>query len=109
MFDGDEPVPGVYVTGWIKRGPRGLIGTNRTCAQQTVTHLMEDFAAGRLHRTNGKALDEDIRALLASRGVTAVDWQGWLAIDAAERQRGNGSRPRVKYTDTAELVAAARQ
>ncbi|MCV7221738.1 FAD-dependent oxidoreductase [Mycolicibacterium elephantis] len=109
VFDGDEPVPGVYVTGWIKRGPRGLIGTNRTCAQQTVTHLMEDFAAGRLHRTNGKALDEDIRALLASRGVTAVDWQGWLAIDAAERQRGTGSRPRVKYTDTAELVAAARQ
>jgi ferredoxin--NADP+ reductase len=101
-------VAGVYATGWIKRGPRGVIGTNRGCAHETVNALFEDFVAGRLNR--GVCTNGDVDALLASRGVAIVDWQGWRAIDAAERARAaGGRRPRVKYSDTVQLVAAARK
>ncbi|HEX9834013.1 MAG TPA: FAD-dependent oxidoreductase [Mycobacterium sp.] len=102
-----QPMTGVYATGWIKRGPRGVIGTNRGCAHETVNALFDDFVAGRLDRTVGTnaALD----ALLASRGVTVVDWQGWRAIDTTERERAADTRrPRVKFADTGELVAVAR-
>ncbi|BBW99672.1 ferredoxin [Mycolicibacterium moriokaense] len=105
VVDAGEPLPGVYVAGWIKRGPQGVIGTNRTCAQQTVGHLMEDFAAGKLRRRS----DDDISELLTRRGVQAVDWAGWLAIDAAERARGAAAaRPRAKFVEVGELVGAAR-
>ncbi|WP_167104381.1 FAD-dependent oxidoreductase [Mycobacterium sp. DL592] len=102
-----EVLTGVYATGWIKRGPRGVIGTNRACAHETVSALLEDFAAGRLNRHVGSRADLD--ALLASRRVTTVDWQGWRAIDTAERIHGaRQDRPRVKLTATSELLAAAR-
>jgi ferredoxin--NADP+ reductase len=101
-----QTVSGVYATGWIKRGPRGVIGTNRGCAHETVNALFEDFVAGKLDRPVG--INDDVDDLLASRGVTVVDWQGWQAIDVAERARAaDGRRPRVKYSDTVELVAAA--
>ncbi|TDO17934.1 ferredoxin--NADP+ reductase [Mycobacterium sp. BK086] len=107
LADG-QTVPGVYATGWIKRGPRGVIGTNRGCALETVDALFEDFMAGRLGRPVGT--NSDVDALLASRSVPVVDWQGWRTIDAAERDRAAGSaRPRVKYSDAAELVAVARR
>jgi len=101
-----EPLSGVYVTGWIKRGPRGVIGTNRTCAEQTVTQLWEDFDAGKLTRDvkDRAALVE----LLVGCGAYPVDWQGWRAIDSAERRRGaDASRPRVKFVDIREMLAAA--
>ncbi|QZT59586.1 FAD-dependent oxidoreductase [Mycolicibacterium austroafricanum] len=104
VLDQGEAVPGVYVAGWIKRGPRGVIGTNRTCAQETVDNLMADLAGGRLNRTAAG----DIGELLATRDVAAIDWQGWLSIDAAERARGDEtSRPRVKFVNVDELVSAA--
>jgi ferredoxin--NADP+ reductase len=104
VLDGGSPRPGAYVTGWIKRGPRGVIGTNRSCAMETVAHLLADFTAGRLPNADGT----DLAALLRARGVTALDWAGWLAIDAAERARGaENSRPRAKFVDIAELVGAA--
>jgi ferredoxin--NADP+ reductase len=104
VVNNGAPMPGAYVTGWIKRGPRGVIGTNRSCAAQTVTHVLADFAAGRLPEAAGT----DIAAVLRTRGVTAVDWSGWLAIDAAERARGaESARPRAKFVDVAELVGAA--
>ncbi|WP_179468001.1 4Fe-4S binding protein [Mycolicibacterium vinylchloridicum] len=103
-----QAVTGVYVTGWIKRGPRGVIGTNRGCAHETVNALFEDFTAGRLARQVGP--NSDVDALLAERNVPVVDWLGWRAIDAAERDRAADSgRPRVKYCDPAELVAVARR
>jgi ferredoxin--NADP+ reductase len=103
-----QVVTGVYVAGWIKRGPRGVIGTNRGCAHETVNALFEDFTAGRLRRPVGSNCAVD--ALLASRNVPVIDWQGWLAIDAAERARAtDGRRPRVKYSDATELVAIARR
>ncbi len=102
--DGGDPIPGVYVTGWIKRGPRGVIGTNRGCAEQTVEKLWEDFDAGVLDR---RVADRDtLVALLAERGAESVDWQGWRAIDAAERERGrDASRPRVKFVERAEMLS----
>lgn len=101
-----EAVPGVYVTGWIKRGPRGVIGTNRNCADETVARLLEDFREGRLGREVKSR--EAVRDLLADRGVKRVDWSGWRAIDTAERQRGAAtSRPRIKFVDVAEMLSAA--
>ena len=102
----ERPLGGVYVAGWIKRGPRGVIGTNRGCAQETVDALFDDFAAGRLTRRVGS--NSDIDAVLLSRGVNVVDWRGWRSIDAAERERaGDTGRPRVKLVDTTDLVAAS--
>lgn len=106
VSDGGLPVPGLYVTGWIKRGPRGVIGSNRVCAEQTVAVLLEDFDAGLLARSVGS--NEQLDALLRGRGVQAVDWSGWLAIDAAERRRGaESSRPRTKFVDVEDAVSAA--
>ncbi|MHB9756005.1 FAD-dependent oxidoreductase [Streptomyces sp. BYX5S] len=91
--------PGVYVTGWIKRGPNGFIGTNKTCAHETVESLLDDFAADRLTRpASAVAVDSD-----------ALGLDAWRAIDHAERTAGEAQgRPRVKLTDTASLRHAAR-
>ncbi|MDT5137189.1 MAG: ferredoxin/flavodoxin---NADP+ reductase [Mycobacterium sp.] len=105
--DNGNALPGVYVTGWIKRGPRGVIGTNRNCAEETVGNLLDDFDAGLLAR--GVRGREEIATLLAERGATPVGWDGWRAIDAAERKRGaEASRPRVKFVDIADLVTSAK-
>ncbi|MBH0781118.1 FAD-dependent oxidoreductase [Nocardia bovistercoris] len=109
VVDGSgAPLPGVYVTGWIKRGPRGVIGTNRACAAETVASLLEDFRAGTLDRAipDRAAFEEQ----MAARGSDAVDWKGWRAIDAMEKQRGTAaSRPRVKFVSVEEMVATARR
>jgi ferredoxin/flavodoxin---NADP+ reductase len=107
LGDDGQAIPAVYVTGWIKRGPRGVIGTNRACAEETVTQLWEDFDAGNLARDvkDRAALLE----LLAERGAYPVDWQGWRAIDAVERERGQQvSRPRVKLVDVTEMLTVAK-
>ncbi|MGV0814173.1 FAD-dependent oxidoreductase [Mycolicibacterium boenickei] len=104
VVDG-APVPGTYVTGWIKRGPRGVIGTNRLCAEQTVAQLWADFDAGLLARdiADREALD----AVLASRGAVPVGWPDWRAIDAAECDRGvQAARPRVKFVSIEEMLSA---
>jgi ferredoxin/flavodoxin---NADP+ reductase len=102
-----QPLPGVYVTGWIKRGPRGVIGTNRTCAEQTVAQVWQDYDDGKLARdvADRAALVE----LLTQRGADPVDWRGWRNIDTAERKRGaDASRPRMKFVDIADMLATAR-
>jgi ferredoxin/flavodoxin---NADP+ reductase len=104
LGDDGLPVPGVYVIGWIKRGSRGVIGTNRSCAEQSVTKLWEDFGAGVLTREIGD--HAALASLIAQRVREPVDWQGWCAIDAAERQRGEQTaRPRVKLVDMADMLA----
>ena len=105
---GGAVVLGVYCAGWIKRGPSGVIGTNKKCATQTVDLLLADVAEGRL--AGGRAATADrVSALLAERGVEVVTSEGWAAIDAVELARGAGQgRPRVKLTHWAELLAAAR-
>jgi ferredoxin--NADP+ reductase len=97
--------PGTYVAGWIKRGPTGFIGTNKSCAAQTVHELVADYNAGRLVDPRGKfvALDRLVR----DRQPDVVDSAGWTAIDAAERARGGESRPRDKFTSIPDMLAAA--
>ncbi len=101
------PIPGVYCAGWIKRGPTGVIGTNKKDATQTVEILLEDARAGLLPRVAASA--EAVDALLAERGVEFVTYAGWEAIDAVERARGSEQgRPRVKLCRWEELLAAGR-
>ncbi|RKS67966.1 ferredoxin--NADP+ reductase [Motilibacter peucedani] len=100
-----EPVPGVYVAGWIKRGPSGVIGTNKHDAHETVATLLEDAAAGRLPQPGGTG---DALELLASRGVHVVTWSGWRAIEQAELALGESlGRGRTKIVGRDDLVAAA--
>ncbi|MBV7477634.1 FAD-dependent oxidoreductase [Pseudomonas sp. PDM31] len=100
----DFAVLGAYVTGWIKRGPRGIIGSNKKCARDTVRALIEDFTSGRL---NAGVLDEGaIAAVLAKRQPQLVTLLEWLAIDLSEREAGRVSRrPRVKKTTFEALLA----
>jgi ferredoxin/flavodoxin---NADP+ reductase len=101
-----EPVPGAFVAGWIKRGPTGFIGTNKSCSLQTVQALVGDFNAGKL--TDPVAKPEALDRLVHARQPDAVDSAGWGAIDAAEIARGSDDgRPRNKFTDVADMLAAA--
>jgi ferredoxin--NADP+ reductase len=98
---------GEYVSGWIKRGPSGVIGTNKKDAQDTVTKIIEDAAAGRLN----EPVSDDIEAMIESCAEHVVTWEGWLAIDAVETdvgQRSVPARPRVKLTEWEALREAAR-
>ena len=101
-----RPIPGLYCAGWIKRGPTGVIGTNKKDATETVDLLLEDARAGALPEPTAAGIDE----LLAERGVEVVSYAGWEAIDATERARGEAQRrSRVKLCTWDELLAAARQ
>jgi len=98
-------IPGVYCAGWIKRGPTGVIGTNKKDAVETVEHLLEDARAGRLPSRGEGTIDD----LLRERDVPIVTYPGWEAIDALERTRGEEQgRPRVKLCTWEELLATAR-
>jgi ferredoxin/flavodoxin---NADP+ reductase len=104
--DSGQPVHGAYVAGWIKRGPTGFIGTNKSCALQTVQRLVDDFNARLLRDPIGKpsALD----TLVRTRQPAVVDAAGWQAIDAAEVSRGSLSdRPRNKFTSIGDMLAVA--
>jgi ferredoxin--NADP+ reductase len=99
------PVPGWYVAGWIKRGPTGVIGTNRRDAHQTVEALLEDAAS--LPRAPYREL-EAVTALLAERGVLVVTWDGWNAIDVAEVELGRGQgRDRARIVEREQLLQTA--
>lgn len=100
------PVRGWYVTGWIKRGPSGVIGTNKPCAVETVETLLADRNAGRLGDPPAPP-PEALPQLLASRGVRTVSYGDWQRLDALERERGEAlGRPRLKFTTVAEMLAA---
>jgi len=102
-----EPVPGVYAVGWIKRGPTGILGTNKRDAEETIGCLVEDLAAGAIPQPPEPGRDR-IDALLAERKPDLVTVDGWRAIDALERERGRGEqRPRVKLAARDELLVAA--
>ena len=99
-------LPGVYTVGWIKRGPTGILGTNKRDAEETIACLAEDLRAGLLPEPPER---EPIDALLAERDVDVVTAEGWRAIDGLELERGRSTqRPRVKLASRDELLSAAR-
>jgi ferredoxin--NADP+ reductase len=99
------PLTGVYCAGWIKRGPSGVIGTNKKDAAETVELLVEDARAGALDSGKG-----DLESLLRERGVAFVEYAAWEAIDAHERRLGEPQgRPRVKLSSWDDLLKRARQ
>jgi ferredoxin--NADP+ reductase len=100
------PVTGSYVAGWIKRGPTGFIGTNKSCAQETVNALVDDYNDGRLPDPVAglPALD----GLIRGRQPQRIDRAGWQAIDTAEITRGAAhGRPREKFTSVGAMVGTA--
>jgi ferredoxin/flavodoxin---NADP+ reductase len=98
-----------YCAGWIKRGPTGIIGTNKKDASETVSLLLEDVERGRIAHDEG-ATAEAVETLLAERDVGAVVYSGWASIDEAERAAGEKlGRPRVKLRTWEELLEAAEQ
>ncbi|WP_137991779.1 FAD-dependent oxidoreductase [Streptomyces vilmorinianum] len=100
-------MPGTYVVGWIKRGPSGGIGANRTCAAETIGTLLADAVAGALPAPTRTL--QAFRRLTRRRGGQVVDARGLAAIDRAEVARGRAAgRPRVKLGTVPELVAAAK-
>jgi ferredoxin--NADP+ reductase len=118
---GGAPLPGEYVAGWLKRGPTGVIGTNKSDAAQTVRSLLEDLAGGPgpgdapLPRAGllrypqpGPAGTSPFAAMLAGRGVRTVSYQDWLRIEAAEAALGEslGRGGRVKLAGRAALDEA---
>lgn len=92
--------PGIYVVGWIKRGPNGFIGTNKTCAQETVESILDDLDAGLPTPTSSA---KDVATLVRTRHPDSIDLSGWQRLDAAERERGiRTGRTRAKIVDPAE-------
>ena len=107
-----EPVPGVYTTGWIKRGPVGLIGHTKSDASETIRHLVED--AGDVDAPGNpflSATEPDPAAVvdaLTGRGVEAIEWSGWELLDAYERQLGEPhGRERVKVVPREDMIRIA--
>lgn len=101
------PIPGVYATGWIKRGPTGVIGTNKKCAGETVDMLLQDYAAGALtaslHPLNAT------RELIRERNPDVLTFDDWNLLDRAEREAGKvAARPRVKFVDVRSMMDVVR-
>lgn len=113
VLDQDQqPVPGLYATGWIKRGPVGLIGSTKSDALETVTHLLED----RDSLYTAEAADPAaIEAFLEGKGIRFTSWEGWLRLDEHEQALGAQSqdaagepRARVKVVDREEMTRISR-
>jgi ferredoxin--NADP+ reductase len=109
VADDGERCPGEYVVGWIKRGPSGVIGTNKKDAADTVARIVEDADADRLGRPEAEqATAEAVQEWLTERVPGHVTWQGWEMIDAHEASLGEPlGRPRVKLVALEELIRAA--
>ncbi|WP_400997671.1 FAD-dependent oxidoreductase [Agromyces sp. GXQ0307] len=111
-------VAGVYATGWIKRGPVGLIGHTKGDALETITNLVADASAGLLAApgvapTVDAAGGDEVLELLEARGIRFTTWAGWLALDAHERSLGEAfegpvARERVKVVPRDEQVEISR-
>lgn len=104
--EGGRVAPGAYVAGWIKRGPSGFIGTNKSCAQETVSAILDDLDAGLPEPVGTRA---SIASVVAQLQPDVVDLAGWQAIDGEERRRGEvRGRPRAKIVDREALLRVAR-
>jgi ferredoxin--NADP+ reductase len=98
-------LPGEFAAGWIKRGPTGIIGTNKPDAAETVASMLDELGSGACRRPD-HVDEEAIPALLERRSVRPVSWEDWLELDSVEREAGAGSgRPRVKVVRVEEMLA----
>lgn len=99
-------LPGEYVVGWIKRGPSGVIGSNRPDAAETASHMLQDALDGNtLHPSHPSRAE--FEALLASRGVEVVTYADWQIIDRLEQEAGAAvGRPRLKFSRVEDMLAA---
>jgi ferredoxin--NADP+ reductase len=103
------PVQGEYVVGWIKRGPQGIIGTNKPDSQETVDMLLADLAAGHLHKEEVPSRDV-LERLLSERRRDFVSYKDWQLIDLLEQERGRASgAPRVKFSTVDEMLHALQE
>lgn len=108
--DSGEQVPGLYTVGWIKRGPSGVIGTNKKDAQETADNLVADIVAGKLPEAEMAGDADATPSLLAERKPDAIGFDQWQKIDAAEIANGEPQgRPRVKFTSIAEMLDTAEE
>lgn len=106
LASGDEIMPGVYATGWIKRGPVGLIGHTKSDAMETISHLVNDQASWWSPASPDEA---SVVELLESRGVEYTDLEGWHRLDAHEMALGEPEgRARIKVVPRDEMVKIAR-
>lgn len=112
-----QPIPGLYATGWVKRGPVGLIGSTKSDAQETIANLVEDAEAGVLHAGTDAVGHDAMIALLEERDIPYTTWQGWELLDAYEQrlgeeygevEGGRGPRERVKVVSRAAMTAISR-
>lgn len=112
-----QPIPGLYATGWVKRGPVGLIGSTKSDAQETIANLVQDAEAGVLHAGTDAVGHDAMIALLEERGIPYTTWQGWELLDAYEQRLGEeygevegdrGPRERVKVVSRAAMTAISR-
>ncbi|WGD37127.1 FAD-dependent oxidoreductase [Lysinibacter sp. HNR] len=102
-----QVIPGVYATGWIKRGPVGLIGHTKSDAMETLSHLTQDRE---LWWTPEDPAEESVDALLDSRGIKYTTVEGWRLLDEHEIQRGQQSdRPRIKVVPRDEMIRISRE
>ena len=101
-----KPLTGMYATGWIRRGPIGLIGSTKSDAQETITNLVADANAGLLHATTDAVGHDAMIALLSSRDIPFTTWEGWELLDAYERQLGEdfGELPNGKTRERVKVV-----
>ncbi|MEM7393965.1 MAG: NADP oxidoreductase, partial [Verrucomicrobiota bacterium] len=105
VMENDRAVPGLYVSGWIKRGPSGVIGTNKACSVETVTSLLADL--DRLTPCE-KRNSDDLRQDLLRRGLNVIDFIDWKKIDAEEVSRGEAvGKPREKMVLVDEMLSVA--
>lgn len=104
--DTQNPCVGEYTGGWIKRGPSGVIGTNKPDALETVKHMLEDVAAGNTlcpEKTN----PDEIAALVEARQPEFFSYADWTRLDALELANGEAvGRPRLKFTSADDMLAA---
>ncbi|MCA9977343.1 MAG: hypothetical protein KC413_16405, partial [Anaerolineales bacterium] len=104
--DTKEPVTGEYTAGWVKRGPSGVIGTNKPDSVATVDLMMADLQNGRyLHPTHPEA--EAIASLIAERQPQFFSYADWQKLDELETAKGAElGRPRLKFTCVEDMLAA---
>ena len=107
IFDDGEHLTGLYTTGWVKRGPIGLIGHTKGDANETVDCIIADMKDGRLNEPASPG-EDDVIALLESRGIPLTTWDGWYRLDEHERKLGEAEgRERVKVVEREDMLAAA--